>query len=285
MKALKKKIETFGIKILNEKKYNALVSNIIDFNKQFIPYIKALKCLGATHQKFLIFGQGRSGSTLLVSLLNSHPNIKCEGEILNNATNFRKGNILFPKLFLRGKLAMYGNKFSYGYKVKVYQLEEQKKIHNISQFLNKQQNNGWKIIFLQRKNVFDHAMSNIMAETTKRYHSYNNLNDYQAPKIKVNINDLDEKIHFRHHYHKLENEILANLKGDYITVTYEDDLLIPEKHQKTASKIFNYLNLEDADVATHLKKINSKKWDELIENYQEVKIHMAASYNIDINKK
>lgn len=30
--------------------------------------------------KFVIFGQGRTGSTLLTSLLSSHPEITCEGE-------------------------------------------------------------------------------------------------------------------------------------------------------------------------------------------------------------
>ncbi len=33
--------------------------------------------------KFIIFGQGRSGSTLLKQLLDSHPEITCEGELLN----------------------------------------------------------------------------------------------------------------------------------------------------------------------------------------------------------
>ena len=39
----------------------------------------------ATHpeKKFIIFAQGRSGSTLLVSLMNCHKEIFCDGEILN----------------------------------------------------------------------------------------------------------------------------------------------------------------------------------------------------------
>ena len=34
--------------------------------------------------EFVVFGMGRTGSSLLVSLLDSHPAICCEGEILNH---------------------------------------------------------------------------------------------------------------------------------------------------------------------------------------------------------
>ena len=33
--------------------------------------------------RFVLFGQGRTGSKLLVELLHSHPDIHCDGEVLN----------------------------------------------------------------------------------------------------------------------------------------------------------------------------------------------------------
>ncbi len=33
--------------------------------------------------KFVIYGQSRSGSTLLVELINTHPDVQCDGELFN----------------------------------------------------------------------------------------------------------------------------------------------------------------------------------------------------------
>ena len=55
--------------------------------------------------KFVIFGRGRSGSTLLVSLLNSNPDIHCDGEILSRKKLFPE-KVIHSKRLCRTKKSM-----------------------------------------------------------------------------------------------------------------------------------------------------------------------------------
>ncbi len=52
----------------------------------------------STKSKFIIFGQGRSGSTLLMELLDSHPEIKCDSELFTKECGYERN---------RFKLALY----------------------------------------------------------------------------------------------------------------------------------------------------------------------------------
>src|SRR5262245_59649309 len=40
--------------------------------------------------RFVIYGQSRSGSTLLVELLDSQPNVDCDNELFNEVKEFRR---------------------------------------------------------------------------------------------------------------------------------------------------------------------------------------------------
>ena len=109
-------------------------------------------------QKFVIFGQGKSGSTLLTTLFNSHPEIHCDQEILFNP-------VKFPKLFVRARCRA-AVKPVYGFKVKIYQLNgmtwtsPRQSISDPSTFLRYFQQRGWKIIYLRRENLLRTEISN-----------------------------------------------------------------------------------------------------------------------------
>ena len=66
--------------------------------------------------KFVLFGGGRNGSTLLVSLLNSHPDIYCDGEIL-------VGKLRSPFKHIKRRMQS-SPKSIYGFKLLSYQLKE-----------------------------------------------------------------------------------------------------------------------------------------------------------------
>ena len=95
------------------------------------------------NKKFIIFGQGRSGSTLLVDLLNSHPAIYCDDEILMY-------KVIFPKTYVKAR-SVSSKKHVYGFKVKIYQLWHQN-ILDSHKFLFHFYKSGWKILYLKRGN-------------------------------------------------------------------------------------------------------------------------------------
>ena len=112
--------------------------------------------------KFLIFSQGRTGSTLLMDLLSSHPEIHCDGELLYY-------RVPFPAQFVKLKSALTLKKH-FGFKVKIYQLVEIQNIKDPREFIMEFYNRGWKIISLKRENLLRHVISFWFAEENKKYH-------------------------------------------------------------------------------------------------------------------
>ena len=114
--------------------------------------------------RVLIFGQGRSGSTLLEDLICSTGYFRKNGELLN--TN--KGEILHPVQFIRG-LSKRKASENIIFHVKISQLtKDRKRPIDPAEFLNTLYNDGWKIIYLRRKNKVMHALSNVVAKASRR---------------------------------------------------------------------------------------------------------------------
>src|SRR5205807_7362425 len=67
--------------------------------RDYAPALLARLC--APSRRFVIMTTGRTGSELLVSLLNSHPGIRCGGEILRDGR-------AFPHQYLAARAAMAG---------------------------------------------------------------------------------------------------------------------------------------------------------------------------------
>lgn len=215
--------------------------------------------------KFVIFGQGRTGSTLLVDLLNNHPSLFCDGEILNAKLYGKAFNI---QAFINSRAAM-PQKQVYGFKVKIYQLTEEQNVQNPTQFLLNLQNQNWKIIYLKRNNIFRHALSGIVAEATNVWHVTNANKNQPKPKVHINLTELEKTMRYRKKM--LDNEALVLKNVDnYLTITYETDLLDTQNHQLTANKIFEFLNLPTAIANSALQRTIKDDLSKTIENYDEV---------------
>lgn len=222
---------------------------------------------GNSNIKFVVFAQGRTGSSVLVDLLNSHPQIKCMGEILN--PNFRIGNnsygymVWFPRWFING-LSKLNNAGSFGFKVKIYQIDKQPFIGSTREFMDYLEANNWKLIYLYRENVFEHALSTIVAEMTSTYHLKNEM---KVDKFKL---DLDRLVYLMRERETFRNREVEELEGrSYFTIEYNNDL--NENLERTLSDLQLYLGCKHHKLNTNLKKIVPKDYNKLIENYEEVK--------------
>lgn len=230
-------------------------------SKELAIYLKALNKKESTFKnKFFIFGQGRTGSTLLCSLLNSHPQIFADLEILFN-------HVYFPEYYVESKSKLNLNSV-YGFKVKCYQLTRKQNINNPRQFVVDLINNNWKMIYLKRNNLFRHAISNIMAKKRGYFHLDKNQNKPSSEKIYIDYDDLMQRMTNREKYLEIESKILEGL--NYIEIVYEEDLINPLKHQTTVDKIYNFLGIQSYPISTNLQRTVPDNISSLIQNYDEI---------------
>lgn len=234
---------------------------------------------------FIILCPSRSGSTMLVHLLRSHPEVWCNGEVFLN--NYKIGALegIYRKKIsannslteiLENELKHDIIKFTYkyaldpqgrrvsGFKFKLdeYYLNEFRDIKNIIL-----QDTDFKIIFLTRKNLFDRYISwyvaNYISKTTLVIAQDN------MPQLKKVTIDPQKCLANFHKISVLQKAIRAELHNHRVLdIFYEDLIAAPNETQE---KICNFLEVKVRKLCTPTKKIITQTMDELISNYNELK--------------
>lgn len=217
--------------------------------------------------KFFIFAQGRTGSTLLVQLLNSNPDIYCEGEILRR-------KVLSPYHFVKAYSHRSQRPF-FGFKVKIYQLTTDQRIEHPKAFLERMLRDGWKLIYLQRTDIVRHAMSNVVAAHRRSFHHRTSQGALKLEKFRVDAPNLIHRIKLRERWLRDEAEVLNGFS--YLPVHYETDLLHTDRHQETLNRVFDYLGVARATVKAQLVRTSKDKLADVIENYDEVLRAISAT--------
>ncbi len=225
-------------------------------------------------KKFLVFAEGRGGTSLLVNLLNSHPDIYCDGEIFHR----RNYKITFPQLYLdsRSRITRLNRKPVYGFKVKLTQLVFDQEFPE--SFIKGLYDDGWKIIYLRRNNFLKASLSTVLARERGLYHITTQDSEKESNKlrkIKIDCEELYNMTKGREQFAKIEMDWLKGT--DYFVVSYEDDLLDSNKHQQTLDKIFRFLEISRAKVSTHLRRTSSGDLSQDIANYDEVKRYFRTT--------
>lgn len=212
---------------------------------------------GRPQHKFMIFAQGRTGSTLLTSLLDSHPDILCDREIF-----------YYPKLFpyaYAERRARASGAAAYGFKVKIYQLPHMFGV-TAPQFLDRFEEMGYKIIYLQRKNIVLHSFSNEFAMETKAHH-FKAGDKERNVRFAIPPDRFLRSCTFR--LNVLQDE-LRNLEGrDYLNITYEDDLQPKAGTWDALSeKIIPFLGVTPGKLSTPIRKSVQKPPSAYLENVE-----------------
>lgn len=209
-------------------------------------------------KRFLLFAYGRSGSELLRSLINSHPEIYCDEEI------FLDRRAVMPKRYL-DNLSRIPQKKIYGYKAKLPQLELQYK--NDEKLKEIFLSSDFKIIYLRRKNYLRQAISIIIGNQRNKWHD-SKASPLSGKKFQINCSELLELMHWIEIYEHKEKKILEGT--EYLSLTYEGDLLNQQNHQETLNKVFQYVGVKPVPVETNFFKTTSSNLSDFIENHEEV---------------
>ena len=217
--------------------------------------------------KFVILGQGRSGSTLLVDLLNCHPEVTCDHEIFRSGlwrSSWRALTLIllreFPSLYYNYRRLSAQNKV-YGFKLFNYQ------VNDLNGTIKKLYETGWKILWIHREDIVEQSLSFMLGSMTQKWHRRNRE---ELPLHQYHI-DLLELASLMYNI-KLRNErIQESLAGiEYYKIQYESDLMNSDQWQKTADSLFEHLHLESCRVRSTSLKVDPRPWEEKIANYDQV---------------
>lgn len=229
--------------------------------------LSAFKSYAEPKTKFIVFAQGRTGSTLLIDLLNRSPEIHCDGEIFGASMPIR---ILFPVWYKRGLIKLRKAPV-YGYRIKIYDLTmfHSYRPEEAIDFMRSEFSAGWKIIFLNRKNKLRQAMSSLVAEARDQYH-VKGLDHKKKGKdrVKVDAVSIPDRLKKLNAFSDWEQKALVGF--DYLDINYEHDLLPNEKHQQTLDRLTSYLGVGACIAESKLRRSSANDMADYVLNYDEV---------------
>jgi LPS sulfotransferase NodH len=210
--------------------------------------------------RFVIVTPGRAGSELLTDLLNSHPDITCEAEILQERT-------LRPERFVAGRSAKAGvaGAQAYGFKIHCghfgYQVLRER-----PDFLRSLADAGFQLILLRRDNLLAQAISSTVASRTRWHWRGADRPTFTALGI-----DPVEVLMMAYLFEESDQFLQAALEDlPHLTLTYEYDLLDASAQQATVDRICGHLGLRRAPTASDHVRFTPKRLSETIANYHDV---------------
>ena len=290
-------------KFIKQEKYDESVLQKIkeNFNDYEVSYPNIIGN-NKKYRKFILLSKPRSGSTLILSLLRTHPDIVCLEELFrDNECHFEfpffpaannlellhlrnKNPVKFLNAFVFRKYM--SNFSSVGFKI-FYQLEQNKEFPSVWKYLEK--NKDIHVIHLIRKNHFHAFVSLKMAEMTN---TWTHIDPLVIDKIQRS--GLNEFLPFNFNDHKAKNKLTTltldpgetenyfieseknheDFSGKfsshpYLNVFYED--LIHDQNIEI-KKILSFIGAQDRPLICPLLRQNKRKIIDMVSNYSQLKI-------------
>lgn len=215
---------------------------------------------------FIIFGQGRTGSSLLQQLLNCSPEVYCDNEVLTE-------RVPWPYLTIRSLAARYPGRV-YGCKVRCHSIVRQ----GIppGDFLWNFHHNGGRIIYLRRENIVLQSISRmIIAQIDRMRWDRLPYSVRRNKRFYIDCNALLQQLAWRERQLVQEQQALAGLP--HVSLVYEQHLLPPEMRQGTLDTLFEYLDVRRVPVHVTLARTSPERLVDVLENFDEVAAVIAGS--------
>lgn len=229
---------------------------------------------------FVIFCQGRTGSNLLVNLLQSHPQIQCEGELLGQQRLYlgrnrylralaRELSKRFPAQYLAW-LASRRTRPIFGFKLLFTHARAPRKL--LADLYRRE----WLIIHLQRRHLFDLALSKSVAFATRHF-GESSLPDYPGDiSIEIPVESFVDLLQRAITIRRLELEALRRLP--HFAVTYESDLLSEEDRNRIGNAVFAALHADPYCVAANWQRSWTRPYTEVVVNHGELWEFMQSAH-------
>lgn len=247
-----------------EKGIRARLGEYLTYMKVFHVFLKPAPV------RYIVFAQGRSGSTLLVDLLNCLPGNHCDGEIFGAEA---QGVILFPKLLMHQRSR--GDAKAYGCRIKIYDLTDSQNYSEAAActFIRECAASGWRIVYLHRKNIFKQALSSMVAEARNTYH--HKAGSGRSDIVTLDSSSLLYRLRLLRDFERREKDALHGI--NHLALSYEVDLLNNAKHQESLDKLAQFLNLPKAEASTQYLRTSTDNPADYIANYKEISAQLLGT--------
>lgn len=238
----------------------------------------------------------RTGSQLLVELLDAHPNIRCEGEVMT-------AKPLLPFSFIRGRVRRASSRGFRAYGFKLLALHVMDHFNPPDRaFIRRLASDGFVFVHLQRRDILRQAISYFRASVTGRWHERSDgprgprrpgwqdgftpitwrFASYldAAPPTDVGPLTVDvPTLFFALRLIEIQNEGLGWLVNGlpHLDLWYEDDLELPEGHQVTVDRICDLLQITSHPVTAGMTKIAEPRLETDVANLEKIRRHFTGT--------
>lgn len=214
---------------------------------------------------FLIYGRPRSGTTLLVHLLNQIPGLRCDGELLHYF-------LLSPLNFLRRLPKRAGSHVqAYGVKVLSYQLMEIQRIRRPIAFFDALGNLGYDIVHLTR-NSWDQTLSLIKAQESGLYFDRNGTS---AVPLRLDPCRFVDLLQWNERMLDYEEAVMSHVK--HFRIQYDSDLKEASSQQKTIDALCRHLGITSSKVNSAMRRTGGNAGLQKVENMEELMARVSQS--------
>lgn len=211
-------------------------------------------------KRLIVLSRSRTGSNMLISFLNSHPNVHVEGEIFGelNGRNYKDVlSMTFAKQPYYIKIK--------GFKIFYYHPLDDESNDTWDGLMNL--DNLW-VIHLKRRNIFRTLISRKIAgsEDVWAVTSSSRINSGMNKTVTFTAEELEEGFRQTREWEKDGDEKFR--KHPLLSVYYEGLVGDPEG---TFAKITDFLGVRYVQPKTNLRKQNPERLRDLVINYDELK--------------
>lgn len=263
--------------------------------------------------RFVIFSHPRSGSTLLCSILTSHPDILCHSELfchnkIGYAGGFQKiyGNSIEKEIsredLVSGRVGIDTvegrNRFPENFLIKIWQNSFDNKVVGFKLFQNQNKNvadllvrdKNIKKILMLRQNKIRCYVSQLIAKKTGKWsidknETINKNRNMQSAidlkvtskKVTVDVDKLNKWSQQYDRYFDYLRKCLVDTNQCFIEVTYED--LVGSNRESVKSRLLEFIGVsaQFSHLQGTIKKQNPEKLSDLISNFDELKEKLVGT--------
>jgi LPS sulfotransferase NodH len=231
--------------------------------RELVAYVSDLRGKKTDNKNVLIFGQGRSGSTLFETLLVSTGYFVGLHEVLNTVTR----EVWWPDRYVRGLGRQYAGRNVIVHVKPEHLGRARKRPVDTRSFLELLILDGWTLVHIQRRDVLRQLLSKYVAKARGGFHKREASTE--AVRLSLPLHEFILQYQRRLGWLEAERTVLEGLP--HTTVIYEENLERPETQQLTVNSTLEYLGLEKRPASSTLKKINTYRPEELLENLEDLR--------------
>jgi len=230
--------------------------------------------------RFVVFGQSRSGSTLLLLLLGSHPCVGYDRELLNPDHGYLRGRLRLAAG--RALPALVAHRWStrsqapvYGFKLLVSQVRSPRLTLRALHLL------GWRIVHIEREDVIAQALSGLVASRSGRW-GREPGEELEVPRIRIEPPELVRAVRERLGDREAEQRAIAGLP--HLTVLYERDLLDEDARARTVAALCRYLGIDERKLTARTARLYDVPYTRIVDGGEELVQQVEAELGAELGR-